>query len=145
MGVRSVTKEGMKKTWDDRLAEFVRWKEANGHPYVPTVSKDEHKHLGRWVAKQRMAYKNYRAREEGREVKKNKYGFLTAEKALQLANAGFAFDASHVHKTPKAAADAASAGEGGGDGIVKREENENVGHHDEQKAAPSALPNWYGV
>ena len=26
---------------------------------------------------------------------------LTAEKALKLANAGFAFDASHIQRTPK--------------------------------------------
>ena len=53
-----------------------------------------------------MAYKAYLARQQaggGRDAatKKNKYGVLTADKALRLANAGFAFDASHIHKTPK--------------------------------------------
>ena len=38
-----------------------------------------------------MAYKNYKAG----SPKKNKYGTLTAEQALALTQAGFAFDASH--------------------------------------------------
>ncbi|KAL7538461.1 hypothetical protein ACHAWF_006097 [Thalassiosira exigua] len=91
-------------TWDERLAEFVRWKEHHGHPYVPTMAPGPDRLLGRWVAAQRMAYKAYR------QGKKNpKYGTLTADKALKLANAGFAFDASHIHKTPKEEEDGAPA------------------------------------
>ena len=89
-------RSGQKKTFDDRLAEFARWKELHGHPYVPTVQEGEYKHLGRWVAKCRMAYKAYK-----KGVRNPKFGILTADQALKLANAGFAFDASHIHKTPK--------------------------------------------
>jgi len=103
---RATARAGLQRTWDDNLREFVRWKETHGHPYVPTVTDGPERHLGRWVAGQRMAYKAYLARQQaggGRDAatKKNKYGVLTADKALRLANAGFAFDASHIHKTPK--------------------------------------------
>jgi glycerol-3-phosphate cytidylyltransferase-like family protein len=102
---------GRKLSWDDRLAAFVAWKERHGHPYVPTVTSGEDKHLGRWVAAQRMAYKAYLG-----TGKVSKYGKLTAEKALKLANAGFAFDAKHIQRTPKdvvatADADAGASGE----------------------------------
>ncbi len=44
-----------------------------------------------------MAYKYYQAG----KVQNRTYGILTAEKALKLANAGFAFEASHIRRTPK--------------------------------------------
>lgn len=81
---------GKKKSFDDRLAEFIAWKEEHGHPYVPRDGGEDH-HLGKWVARVRMAYKNYKAG----STKKSKYGTLTAEQALALTQAGFAFDASH--------------------------------------------------
>ena len=98
-------------SWEGRLAEFIRWKERHGHPYVPTVTSGEDKGLGRWVASQRMAYRAYKE-----EKKVNiRYGILTAEKALALSNAGFAFDASQIRRTPKSGAvgGAAEAAEGG--------------------------------
>lgn len=97
---------GMKKTFDDRVAEFVAWKEKHGHPYVPTVTTGEDKHLGRWVAKQRMAYKAFK----GGDVNK-RWGKLTAEQALKLSEAGFAFEASHIRRTPKDAVDVAKQNE----------------------------------
>ena len=60
-----MAKVGMQKTWDDRLQEFVKWKEEYGHPYVPTVAEGEYKQLGRWVAKQRMAYRGYQVQAAG--------------------------------------------------------------------------------
>lgn len=96
-------------SWEGRLAEFVRWKERHGHPYVPTVTSGEDKGLGRWVASQRMAYRAYKE-----EKKVNiRYGILTAEKALALSNAGFAFDASQIRRTPSGRS---GRGRGGGRG-----------------------------
>lgn len=89
-------KAGLKISWDDRLADFVQWKEKHGHPYVPTVCDNEDKHLGRWVAKQRMRYTAFK-----KGKKKTKYGMMTAEHALKLTNAGFEFDASNIRRTPK--------------------------------------------
>lgn len=43
---------GKKKTFDDRVADFIAWKEKHGHPYVPREGED--KHLGRWVARMRL-------------------------------------------------------------------------------------------
>jgi len=103
---RASMRAGLKKTFDDRLAEFVAWKEKHGHPYVPTVTPGEDKHLGRWVAKQRLAYKAF----QGKEVSK-KYGKLTAEQALKLSQAGFAFEASHIRRTPKDNVDATKPNE----------------------------------
>ena len=113
-------------TWDGRLAEFVRWKERHGHPYVPTVTSGEDKALGRWVATQRMAYRAYK---EGKVSMK--YGKLTAEKALALSNAGFAFDASHIQRTPKS---------GVGDGAAEAAEGaEEAEEHDERAANEGGL------
>lgn len=83
--------------WEENLRDFVRWKEAHGHPYVPTKAEGQDRTLGSWVDSQRMAYKAYR---RGR-ANKSKHGVLTADKVRRLKNAGFAFDASHIKKTPK--------------------------------------------
>lgn len=104
--VKAGYKAPPKVTWEGRLAEFVRWKERHGHPYVPTVTSGEDKGLGRWVAVQRMAYRAYKDDKAG-----VKYGKLTAEKALALSNAGFAFDASQIRRTPKSGIEAAVAAE----------------------------------
>ncbi|KAL7540895.1 hypothetical protein ACHAXR_010848 [Thalassiosira sp. AJA248-18] len=127
----TLRQKGRKISWDDRLAEFVQWKERHGHPYVPTVTEGEEKQLGRWVAKQRQAYKAYQG--GGSSAVKNKdckskYGVLTAEKALKLANAGFAFDASHIHKTPKNNDNAVDA-------EMEEEETGNIGPFGDGSAA----------
>jgi len=107
------------RLWDDNLQDFVRWKKKHGHPYVPTKSDGPYKQLGCWVAGQRVAYKAYLARQQpdgGRynNQKRVRAGKLTANKVLRLVEAGFAFDASHVRKTPSngaAAKDAAREAE----------------------------------
>ncbi|KAL7549870.1 hypothetical protein ACHAWF_013560 [Thalassiosira exigua] len=116
-----------KLTWDDRLAEFVRWKEKHGHPYVPTVSDGADKSLGSWVRKQRMAYRAYR-----RGQKNTQYGILNSERALKLVNAGFAFDASHIQRTPK-------------NSQVEGDTSEDVvaqDHDADNDAAVPAVPDW---
>ena len=80
---------GKQKSFDDKLAEFIAWKEKHGHPYVPRDGGEDH-HLGKWVVRMRQAYKNYTG-----VTDKKQYGKLTAEQALKLTQAGFAFDASH--------------------------------------------------
>jgi hypothetical protein len=79
-----------KKTWDERVEEFKQYKATHGHPYVPQ-HLPEPKGLGTWVAEARKMYKRMMG---GRESS------MTAEKALQLTNLGFAWDASHIRRTP---------------------------------------------
>ena len=80
---------GRGKSFDDKLAEFIAWKETHGHPYVPRGGGEDH-HLGKWVVRMRQAYKNYTG-----VTDKKQYGTLTTEQALKLTQAGFAFDAAH--------------------------------------------------
>ena len=84
------------------------------------------KQLGRWVVSQRMAYKAYKT------GKKGKYGMLTAEKALKLAQVGFAFDAKHIHKTPKNI-NATEEVAYGGMNDVQNEEVESHGNDESQQ------------
>jgi len=82
--------------------------------------------LGRWVAKQRQAYKAYQNPEKQHNLK---YGILTAEKALKLANAGFAFDASGIRRTPKSKTDDGTDEAAGGD---EENENDNSGEYENE-------------
>mmetsp|Transcript_36196 Transcript_36196/g.59030 ORF Transcript_36196/g.59030 Transcript_36196/m.59030 type:complete len:304 (+) Transcript_36196:338-1249(+) len=145
----AAAREGAKKTWDDRLQEFVRWKERHGHPYVPTVTDDEDKQLGRWVAKQRMAYRAFQdvgggGGESSNKYKNSKYGVLTAERALKLANAGFAFDASHIYKTPKneaAGGDVAVQADAAADDDYQNNDEDGSVVYDHEEDV-SMLPGW---
>ncbi|KAL7533500.1 hypothetical protein ACHAWF_004581 [Thalassiosira exigua] len=96
-------KKGPHTTWDERLAEFVRWKERHGHPYVPTSASDEDKSLGLWVAAQRGAHKAFQRAEND-----SRYPSFNAEKVQKLTDAGFAFDGSHQSEERKAATEAAA-------------------------------------
>eukprot|EP00986_Skeletonema_menzelii_P000963 scaffold268_cov140-Skeletonema_menzelii.AAC.16 len=113
---------GKQKSFDDKLAEFIAWKETHGHPYVPRDGGEDH-HLGKWVVRMRQAYKNYTGITE-----KKQYGTLTAEQALKLTQAGFAFDASHrwTKSTVKKA----------GNDQESEEQNEPEWHNYEHHADP---------
>ena len=69
-----------RKKWGERFEELLQFKEENGHTLVTQSSG-----LGEWVHKQRTQYKLLKA---------GKKTALTSEKALQLADIGFVFDAS---------------------------------------------------
>lgn len=85
------------KTWDERLAEFQDFLKIHGHPFVPQHMEGG---LGGWVSRQRYEYNLM--------TKQRPCNQMTPEKALKLAHAGFAFDASSIRRTPKSALDAAS-------------------------------------
>ena len=95
---RAKLRAAKKKNFDDRLADFIAWKEEHGHPYVPTaqIPTNDVKNLGRWVARMRIAYKAFKG-----EPMNKRWGILTAEQALKLTEAGFAFEAKHIKRTPK--------------------------------------------
>lgn len=82
------------------------------------------KQLGRWVVSQRMAYKAYKT------GKKGKYGMLTAEKALKLAQVGFAFDAKHIHKTPKNTNATEEVAHGGMNDVQNESHNDESQQHE---------------
>jgi hypothetical protein len=71
-----------KKTWDERVQELLAYKEEHGHTLVS--QKKAGGSLGIWVKQQRTEY---------RRMKKGQKCFMTAEKALQLKEIGFQFDA----------------------------------------------------
>jgi hypothetical protein len=71
---------GRKKTWDERVQELLAYKEEHGH----TLVSQKNGSLGIWVKQQRTEY---------RRMKKGQKSFMTAEKALQLNEIGFKFDA----------------------------------------------------
>lgn len=67
------------KTFDERLEEFIQWKEANNSPLVPQSVRG----LGEWVKEQRKEY---------RKFAKGEKAYITAERAEKLKAAGFVFD-----------------------------------------------------
>lgn len=80
--------------------------------------------------------------ESSNKYKNSKYGVLTAERALKLANAGFAVDASHIYKTPKneaAGGEVAVQAFADGDYQNNNEDGSVVYDHDEEV---SMLPGW---
>jgi hypothetical protein len=77
------------KSWSERFQEFCLYKTEHGHPFVPQHWEGG---LGSWVARQRQQY---------RKLNTGLKSEITAEMALQLSTAGFAFDASSIRRTPK--------------------------------------------
>ena len=65
--------------WDRLYAEFLAFKEQNGHPNVNSQDKTE---LARWVAKQRHEYKL---------LKNDQHSNLTTSQLMKLQDAGFVF------------------------------------------------------
>mmetsp|Transcript_4694 Transcript_4694/g.9997 ORF Transcript_4694/g.9997 Transcript_4694/m.9997 type:complete len:454 (-) Transcript_4694:45-1406(-) len=76
-----------RKPWDERFQDFLEFKRVHGHPFVGQKSP-----LGLWVSNQRV---KYRKNQKGIETD------LTPERVQQLKDAGFAFDASTIRRTPK--------------------------------------------
>lgn len=66
------------KTFEERLQEFLEWKEANGSPMVPQSLEG----LGEWVKEQR---KEYRKKMSGKKT------CLSDERLAKLNEAGFVF------------------------------------------------------
>ena len=67
------------KTFDERLEEFIQWKEANNSALVPQSVRG----LGEWVKEQRKEY---------RKFAKGEKAYITAERVEKLRTAGFVFD-----------------------------------------------------
>jgi hypothetical protein len=70
------------KSWEERFQDLLDFKQVFGHTVVPQHSTHT-PGLGAWVKQQRNNYQ---------KLKKGKKTSMTAEKALKLANVGFAFD-----------------------------------------------------
>lgn len=82
----------LQKSWEERFEELMQFKAENGHCVVPQSTPG----LGEWVHRQR---KDYKALKEGKPSK------MTAERAIQLGEAGFVFDTRNNNaKAAKAAA-----------------------------------------
>mmetsp|Transcript_25603 Transcript_25603/g.56016 ORF Transcript_25603/g.56016 Transcript_25603/m.56016 type:complete len:521 (-) Transcript_25603:11-1573(-) len=80
------------KSWEERFEELLQYKESAGHCIVPQSTPG----LGEWVHRQR---KDYKALKEGKPSK------MTAERAIQLGEAGFVFDTRNTNaKAARAAA-----------------------------------------
>jgi len=137
------------RSWNELFDDFVKWKEAHGHPYVPTVTDTGDKRLGRWVAQQRQLY---RYMKEGKE--RGHFGkSMSAERALKLTNAGFAWDASHIHKTPKdvikpeSADDACNPSEGGvmqqSDSLEANQDDIMIEQQDDVEDAEQEVESFY--
>ena len=90
------SKRSPPKTWDERLEEFKDFLQIHGHPYVPQHMAGG---LGRWCATQRQHYKVMK----GLKPPANKYRALSKEEFRKLSDAGFAWDASSIRRTPKSA------------------------------------------
>ncbi len=67
------------KTFDERLEEFIKWKDAKNSPLVPQSVRG----LGEWVKEQRKEY---------RKFVKGEKAYITAERVEKLIAAGFVFD-----------------------------------------------------
>lgn len=67
------------KTFDERLEEFIQWKEAKNSALVPQSVRG----LGEWVKEQRKEY---------RKFAKGEKAYITAERVEKLRAAGFVFD-----------------------------------------------------
>ena len=71
-------KSAERKTWEERFEDLLQYKEEHGTTRVP----QSYPGLGNWVHSQRVGY---------HLMKKGRETHLTAEKAVKLAEAGFAF------------------------------------------------------
>ena len=90
-----------RKSWEERFEEFKEYKQIHGHPFVPQHLEGG---LGRWVSSQRVQYKL---------KQKGEKSLMTTDKLLLLVNAGFAFDASTIRRTPKSALEEEEEEDGG--------------------------------
>lgn len=80
------------KNWEERFEELMQYKAQHQHCVVPQSTPG----LGEWVHRQR---KDYKALKEGKPSK------MTAERAIQLGEAGFVFDTRNTNaKAARAAA-----------------------------------------
>lgn len=79
-GFTSGIAQAPRKTWNERFEDLKEFIRQHGHSIVPQLTPG----LGEWVHTQRVEYK---------KMQKGKKSVLTAERALQLVEIGFCFDA----------------------------------------------------
>lgn len=79
-GFPSGTPQAPRKPWNERIEELQHFIREHGHSIVPQATPG----LGQWVHTQRVEYK---------KLQKGEKSLLTAERALQLVELGFCFDA----------------------------------------------------
>lgn len=82
-GFASGTTQAPRKTWNERFEDLKDFIRQHGHSVVPQATPG----LGEWVHTQRVEYKL---------MQKGKKSVLTAERALQLVEIGFCFDAMQL-------------------------------------------------
>ena len=82
-GFASGTPQAPRKTWNERFEDLKVFIRQHGHSVVPQATPG----LGEWVHTQRVEYKL---------MQKGKKSVLTAERALQLVEIGFCFDAMQL-------------------------------------------------
>ena len=86
------------KTFDERLAEFVTWKQQHGTALVPQSTKG----LGEWVKEQRKEY---------RKFIKGEKAYISQERVDKLKGTGFVFEVRNKQLPPSRSSSSPAASE----------------------------------